>query len=251
VPVSEKDIELIQKYLAEQMSSKDQGLFKSKVKDADFKKELLFQSQALDALTDVDEESIISFLKDDTNQKGDIDETTKKTYKPFIYLIGILLTLALAAFLFNSNLGDKVNKSNEPLAMLEKYNQLYPAELITRGENQVVDKKLDEAFANYSNGKFQKALSLFNEINPASEKIKMYRANCLLQLKRYAEASELFQEMRSASDKNLKDNADWYYLMSSIGLENNEKVNSVLKQITEDQSHLFNKRAKELLSDLN
>jgi len=243
--LSDNDIELIQKYLGEAISDKDKLVFDSRLNDLEFKDELLLQSKMLDALAHHDTQEVTDFLQ---SEDAPTPIPGKRKWGLFVIglFVGMLITHFLIQYLTESKTTDV---QSEPIALVEKYNQAFPAEVIGRGDNLNENDQLKAAFAAYSSGKYQSALEQFNALNLKTEKIDMYKANCLLQLDNYTEALKLFSAIEKSTDKNIADNANWYSALSQMGLGQNNKAKQKIKDIASDGNHMFNKQAKSLLQE--
>lgn len=190
--LSDKDLDLIQQYLSEALTDEDKSNFDSRLEDTEFKEELLFQSEMIDALGEIDYQNTIGELKEGAITATEPSSTTnnepvkKGQLGKWLGILGIVAMMLLAGwFGFKDGKASKASHNFAELAL--DYSTPYPVAQIERGSS-TQKEIITDGLAAYANNDWQKAVEAFGKINPQTDKIKMYTANSLIQLKQYQKA---------------------------------------------------------------
>ncbi|MEM9834909.1 MAG: hypothetical protein AAF828_00320 [Bacteroidota bacterium] len=94
------------------------------------------------------------------------------------------------------------------------------------------------------------ALAQFRLVKPEQD-VRNWQAHSLFQLKRYAEASLLFQEMTQTSRGAARDRAEWYQALSRLAAGQEEEATALLEKMEElGNKHNFGEPARKLLDSL-
>lgn len=253
--LSENDIELIQKYIGENLTPQDKMLFDSKLENTEFKSELMFQAKSVDALIENDRKDVMAFLTDekDADEKSSdslVTDPVNKARKSK-FLLGLLIGMLFFFVIVNLN---KFMKSHEPkvdqMALVEEANMPYPFLQVGRGEGDD-DADLQMLNQNYSKGNYEEALTYFSSRMVEDEQLKLIEANCYIQIKDYKKAIPLLNNLKKSPDSKVSENADWYLSMVHLLDGATEKGKSILKDISNKKNHLFSRQANDLLGALN
>jgi len=243
--LSDKDQELIQKYLGDTLTPSDRPLFENRIKDAAFNKELLFQAQLVDQLEELDKAAIRKTLKE-----HDAATSSTKTNQPKINnLIKIILFAAFLALCWIGYQSMQHNQSPKDIQQLAAtHNYVYPPSEIQRGTTAT--EGYTTALKAYADKKYAEAASLFNLVEPKTETIYMYLANCYMQEKRYDKAEKIFQNLILSEDQAIKQNAEWYLAISALAQGNKELTKNRLNAIIAVKDHLFGEKARSIIKEL-
>jgi len=246
--LSEEQFNIIQKYLRDDLSEKDQVLFDEWSGDSNFRKELLDQVSILNAVEtsiDTDLKNEINSWSGTTNNLKDISSETKGKSSVIKYLV--VLLLLLGAFW--------IYKIYSPVEL--DYKQVYasnfqviPRENNQRGSEELYHLKYTEAMEFYGQGEYLKALDKLNEIEEVSPKIKSYKAICQMKLSKYNKAEVLWKEIEKEGDNEEIQNAEWYRLLISVYKSNQVNIDDQLEEILSNPNHLFHKKAIALSTSL-
>lgn len=248
-----KNFELIEKYFSNSLSDEEQIVFNNLLKnDLAFKEEFLFQKDLKKALSHNQRSSLKTTL-----QKFESDLEKEKVFplRKWMAAASVVLVLGLSYFLFS----DSFNNSSEKLyaEYFEPYrNVVHP---IVRGDNGSSIES--SAFLAYENGKFYKAINLFNSVsNKKDEYIRFYTAMCYLGLNDNLEAIDLLlpiatneaDEANDNSNLNFKTKANWYLGLAYLNSGDLNKAKSQFSLIANHPDNSYKKEAAlEILDKLN
>ena len=248
--LSEKDIELIQKYLGDTISAQDKLSFDLRLKDSEFQKELLLHSKAIDALAEQDRRSVVEFLHADKSvDTVQEPESQKKPAKNrwmlfgLGFLMGLLIVMGLKYFTTNE---DDNKAETTYMAAVESFNKPYPFLIVGRGEGEI-DPARQKAYEAYSKGEYRNALAYFENRVVENEDLNLVKANCHLQLKEYDQAIELFSNLKNSNTKTVAQNAEWYLALTEMLNGNIAAGKTSVENISKNNAHLFSDQALKLL----
>ena len=137
--------------------------------------------------------------------------------------------------------------------LLLEYNQPHPP--VENIDYKGLKKDDSEAYKMgmraYKNGNYQGAFNIFYRINPKTDLIMLYEANAQLQLRAYAKSKEILAALLTITVGNTKMNAEWYMVISELGLGNTEQAKVLLNPITQNTAHPFHAKAVKLSKELS
>ena len=242
--LSELQLDLIGKYISNSLNSEEKKVFEENLDNEEFRNELLLQGRIVDALGEAQDLELRKHFK--TYNSG----VAKKRFlsEPLVKYAAIFLLLVVAVFAFKQI----TTSSIDSFSLIEKYNAIYPAEIMQRGGDAGLNVGYMNALSFYANQKYDEAYLSFSQLDEKSSNINLYMSNCLIQMKRYTEAINLLSEMdKEVKSSEVEQNKDWYLAMAYLGNQNLSKVRNTLNKIAQDKVHLFNAKAISLLEELH
>ncbi len=245
--LSELQIDLIGKYISNSLSESEDKEFRAQLNDQTFRDELWLQGQMVDILSDAKDQELKEYLRQYRK-----DEDTKKSsffLEPYIKYAAVFVLLIGGFFLFKQFSGDT---SIDSLALIEKYDSRYPAELVQRGVGSEMSQEYKIAMSIYANQRYADAYAAFDVLKDQSPKIQLFKANSLIEQKKYEEAIDLLKSIEGDDIEvtGVSENRDWYLAMSYLGNNNIKKAIAQLEQISKSESHVFKGKAKKILTEL-
>jgi len=240
--VSDKDQILIQKYLADSLTTDELELFESRLSDDSFNKELMLQAKLLDSLDAIDKELVIEEITANTPK---INTNRPKAKSKLIWVIGLIIiaTVAWLAYL---------QLPTQPVTMahlVEKYDTPYPPAAVERGASTKQNKFITEAMAAYVNQDYELALENFGKIAGRAKFADFYIVTCFIKTRRYQKAIDMLVVLGHDIDPKVMQNSDWYRAIAYLGLENKPAATEQLNKIVSNKKHLFYSKAKKLLRE--
>lgn len=255
--LSENDHDLIQKYLVGKASDSEKTIMDSRLTDINFRKELTYQAQLIDALVIADEELVRKDLFREVVAGMDTSRSIKPDPKAVKKGISGIRALSIAAsllflctaiwFLFQKTADTTLNYPQMAAAEFSAF----PVDGPQRGTTNTVDEVYSAATVAYANKQYTAAIPLFLKLDPQNETIQLYIANCHLGLKEYSSAETILRTLINSSDTAISQNAQWYLGLSELGLDNLEQSKETISQISQNDSHLFHIKATQLLSKMD
>lgn len=227
---------LIEHYFSKTLSAEAQREFDHLLAtDLKFKQSFKFQEDLKTVIKKEEQTQIKQELRSfETSNK-----TFSKKYLKWFVAACVIVLLSLPFWQFGQPKLD-----NEALfaANFEPYeNVVHP---IVRGETSSSLKT--KAFISYEAKDYGQALNYFDALLIESDNatISFYKANVLLQLNRYKEAIEIFEDNTELSQK-LKSQQQWYLALAYIRSNNTTKATVLLNTVIESGN--YKKRAAEQL----
>lgn len=230
---------LINNYFEQILSAEEQKEFDLLLEsDAYFATEIAFQKNLKKAITRNEREDLRKKLK--------LFETAKpiskvKSFKIWYVAASILLVCGLG-FYFSQN-------SNSDL--YDNYYQSYPNVIAptVRGENSADIKA--EAFFEYDNGNYEKALVLFSTIyeTEKDDYALFYKALSQMELQKTTDAIASFEQIDLSKKNAFTPFVKWYLALSYLKENQKEKVIPLLKSLSETENPQ-QEMAKKLLKKL-
>ena len=169
--------------------------------------------------------------------------TPTKRYRWYGVAASLVLLIAFS-YTYTSN-------QNTPENLYADFSNL--SELPSLTQRSDADKLLSDAEQLFLNKEYLgavRSLELYNEkYNNQSANTILYRGICNLELKQYAKAEKLFNELKN-SDLLDKDKAYWYLALNSLKQQDIINTKKIL-QVIIDKSYYNHKQANQLLNKLN
>ena len=144
--------------------------------------------------------------------------------------------------------------AQDPQSLLDKYNQPFPGipqdELNFKGLKEETRVAYETGMRAYRKGNWQIAFNRFFRINPKTDLVMLYEANCQLQLNAYGKANEILSTLLQVTRGATKMNAEWYMAIAELGLGQNKSALTRLSSINSNPSHPFHSQGKALLEEM-
>jgi|GEM_PF-5335668 len=246
--LSELQLELIGKYISNSLSPSEDKEFHAQLNNQVFRDELLLQGQMVDILSDSKDKELREYLNAYAQDKG--KKNTSFFLEPYVKYAAVFVLLIAAFFLFKQFSG---GTNIDTLALVEKYDTRYPAEIVQRGAASEMTQEYKSAMSVYANQNYKEAYNAFNNLTTQSPKIELYKANCLLAQKEYTKAITLLNQIKGNEtiEIGIAENRDWYLAIAHLGNKDTEKSRELLVNISQNKNHIFNKKAADLLKVIN
>jgi len=252
--LSEKQFDLIHKYLSDGLNSSEKSDFNKHLGSSDFREELMHQARLIDSLAEADASLVRDSLQDKPHLSVVKDEPTAHrphrsphSSRRWLMLAGAFIFLGTAFWLMTQNQETQPKKSNL-IQLAETYDTPLPPGQVLRGtDEQPAQSKAMQAYANES---YEEALAYFRSNTSQSVLDKIYMSNCLIQLGRFEEAKTTLKGMNFQKNDKLKDDADWYMAIAQLGLEDEVGAKTILSVIAQDSDNIYQANAQKILKKL-
>ena len=242
--LSEHAYQLIHKFLSNQLGDNEKDEFRVLLENDAFRKELELQAQLIDALSEVEDQKVIELINGG-------DQSSQKTKKPVRSLFPLMMMAASVLLVFGLWFGFKDQFISQDIGLvLAEHSSAFPPDQLERGGGSKMEERYKEAMVHYANQNYDLANNLFLDIKPQTDKILLFRANCLIELQKFKEASVLLSKLLDSSDYNTRYNAEWYHMIALLYQGDKQNGLKALDDIAIEKTHLFYLKAKELKKDL-
>jgi len=239
--LNEKHLELIEKYLIDNLNEDELILFNDELKNEGFRNELLEQARHLDDLDFIVNEDLKTELLNSGTELKNEKPTSRKFSKWLLLGLSIIL-ISLLAYFFKTS-------EKEPIYLADNYFTPYPPDTNIRGVENT--KSFSNAIKFYANADYLQAIEEFKKINPKNENLELYLACSFLKVNNYSDAyNTLNQIPNSPNNPEIQQNRDWFKIISLLGLGNEKQAKSLLQNIINSDTHLFKQKAIQLLKEL-
>lgn len=243
---SQEKIEMIERYLANDMSEEERRGFEAEVgQDSDLASELERRQTAHKALDFLISEDLRSELKAMEAKEGKV-VTMKTKRTSYIYKMAIaasFLILIAAFFIFGP--GGQMSGSQAALAYYES-----PDYSMRGSTNQVVE--LTSGLTALSNGDFEEAISQLSSITSDAEQYisaTYYLAHAYFQNEQYGQAQERFEIVANSGDIRFLESAEWNLVLSCLAQENSN-CEQEIEKITSNPGHPYHQNTLMVVDEL-
>ena len=272
--ISEKDIEIIERYLMGELGEKELELFEQRIKtDKEFADEVFFIEDVINASKEEGrnefkkrlkavEEDVVNKTEHTVDEKmrekdSGMGKTTSMFLNKWMYYAAAIAAVIVAGLFIL--VPDRAGKK-----LYEEYFQPYPNEIIayTRGQqvpeefehfNALEYNSIVQAMRYYEKNNFTEALKLFEANVEQSEKnagILFYTSICQLETGKEEQAIRNLNYILTLSNPPLKKQAEWYLILAYLKTNQTSKANQLLGKISDIKNHPYAGKAKELLTKL-
>lgn len=171
--------------------------------------------------------------------------------KSIVYLFLIIFG---CSFFTNCKSGS-TKTTKDLITLAQEYNTPYPAidNLETLNYKGLKEESKDAYFKGmraYKNGNWQACFNNLFRINPKTDVIMLYEANSQLQLGAYSKSKEILTTLLSVTRGTTKMNAEWYMVITDLGLKDKAAALMGLKPILQNPAHPYHEQGKALMKDL-
>jgi hypothetical protein len=243
--------ELIDKFFSDTLSDKEVTIFNSLLQeDQEFKEEFLFQKNLKKALLLNQRETLKETLQ---GFEKDLKKESKIfTLRNWLIAATIIILLGIGAFFYMPY------GSQEPAKIYAAYFEPYRNIIrpVERGED---DGSIEsKAFQAYENGKYHKAINLFNSIeffeDDNSDYIDFYKGISYLAINKNEEAIDVLLPIATEIEKgdyDISQKANWYLALAYLNSNEIDKAKSQFYMIAQDNAFTYKKEeAGEILKKL-
>lgn len=244
-----KNSELIDKFFTDSLSSEDQILFNRLLQDdEEFREEFLFQQDLKKALQANKREALKATVSGFEEEYRHKKNNGLRSF--WLIAASVVILLGLGALVV------KIMNDHSPENLYAEYfvpyrNIVEPVE--RGGEANNLEAK---AFQAYENGRYYKAINLFNSLeNSEKNYIKFYKAISLMQVNKTDQAIELLlplSTLKKEGKYGCSEKANWYLALAYLKKGNIDKARSQLMMIEKNPEMTFKKKeAAEILEVLD
>jgi len=241
----EQDIELIEKYLADQLSPAERTQVEERLQqDAQFARRMELIAQTRQAV-----DSEVDLFREDLDKAFEEYQATQKPsisfyQSPRLIAASILLLLGvgLGYFLLQS--------SNDPQELYTAYFQVPQENLTVRDDSS--NGQLNMALEAYNQGNYQQALERFNLVLADSAEdygVLFYSGICMMMLDQPdASINRLKQVPEAAASYHAP--ATWYLAMNHLKKNQVQETKTILQGLAATHTGKYGKDARQLLKKL-
>lgn len=243
--LSENDIEIIEKYLDQDLSPEELVIFETKLSVPEFVAELELQKTALVALKAKDKAS----LKEELKQLHLKVKENQETPSPKSF--SIKYWAAAAVFLlFAVAIGFYLNQQRSTQELYMAYYQPYPADPMIRGSDTNLFNEAMNAYRskNYPNSiqKFEETLQQHQD----SVRLHLFLGNSYLNQGQFELAEKSFKVAAQSQDVFIKQHAQWYLALTYLKDKETASAIETLNRLVVVQG-IYKKEAQLLLEELD
>lgn len=241
-----KNINLIEKYLREELSDKDKQSFEQQLeKDTDLAEHFAVEKEIFEAVQIVAEEQFRGRLSKIQN-KNTIPKKIIPLYQRRWFLAAsVLFLLGIAWFL---------SPKNEDLSPNELFAAHYIApEFNVSRNNTVIEERLVLAETSYRQKDYAKTIQTLEsyQLSNSDTKLNLIIGSCYLEMGQLSEAVTIFERIQQQSE--LKDDATWYLALTHLKAAEMEDAKKELRKLLSNEFSVTQKRkskAKDILKHL-
>lgn len=244
-----KDLELIDKYLLQELTAAEQAEFEKRSQDPDFQEELKFHQDMQPVVKLAGREDLKADLKD-LEARIALEEQSPKREPKIVQMRRWLAVAAiLAGLIFIGNYF--FNSQNRSEQLFAQYYKPYPnviAPIVKSGEEVSDD---EEAFQLYQLGKYEEAELLFSKL-PEDEVSQFYYGLTLLELGKIDLAKEKLSIVSETIDARFQIPAKWYLGLVHLKKEELEQAKMLLEEVAKVSAYpVLQKDAQKILEALS
>ncbi len=272
--ISEKDIEIIERYLLGECEEKEVDAINQRIEiDKEFADEIRFMKAVINGSKEEGRNDYKERLK--TVEKDVVDEIEyavdedireqvsgegNKSHlmlnKRIYYVLAVAALIVAGVFIFIPDNTDR--------QLYEAYFQPYPNEVVPYTRGQQVPEEFEhldaleynsivQAMKYYDQGNYKEALKLFTGNVAQSENnagILFYKSICQLETNKEIQAIGNFSYILSLTTPPLEKQAEWYLALAYLKTNQTGKATQLLEKIHNEKSHPYAEKAEELLIKL-
>lgn len=226
--------DLIEKYLTNEMSVKEQREFEELLKiDPDLMREFVLRKEVDNAVVEDDILNLRDKLGDIMNEKPTF---SLKIKKPFIYT-SVAAVVVLLIMITNIHILPEKNQEN--INIFQSYYSPYPAIMSFRSvvDRTEVEEILYKAFCFYDEGKYEQASIWFNKVLNIDDRNYMsqfYLSICEIEKNNLQNANEYLNDLILKKDHVFLEHAYWYLALTKLKQNNFQDAESILEKVVQE-----------------
>lgn len=249
--LKETDYNLIDKFLRNQLDSKEKEIFNKKQKEADFQKELSLRKNTIPVFKKNGRETLKKklqhFEKNIQAEKQNTQNSSPRV-KPInrIVWLGMAATLLLLMGLFWWN-----NQTINSDELFAQHFEPYPNVIAPIVKSQMPSTtEYEIAFQKYEQEEYEDAIVLLEKINTTEG--KFYLALSHLGNKQEEKTITLLSDLTKEENSNrFFEASQWYLALAYLKSNQLEKANQFLDLITQNPKHNFHNQAELIQNKIN
>ena len=230
----ENKIDLIEEYLAGELSIREQTEFEELLRnDPDLMKEFLLRKDINEAISEND----VMDLRNKLNKIVNSETKVRNIYRnPFILssvaAVAIILIVISCFYLFS-------NKMVSGTEIFNSYYSTYPTISSFRSSTgqTVQEHMLSEAFNSYDDGKYSIASDYFNQIladDKSNTMAQFYEAICEIELENFDKSEKLLNELILKNNHIFWEQAHWYLALVYLKQNDIDNAKNIFKIIIKE-----------------
>jgi hypothetical protein len=240
--LNERDRYLIERHLSGLMTPEEEFEFASRRGDSEFDKELLFQFDLRNAISDIQREKLKRQLKSLGSPAQIKSKRIRFQNLTAAAAILLLVIFSLVALLTHNGADTK-----------QLYAEYFvsPPNVVAPVLKSVTDSvsSYDSAFRLYELGDYSAADKAFDLLE-GDEHVMFYQSMCMMNIGQWGLARTHLSSIYSAGGQYSK-NAQWYLVLIEIRSGNIKNARRAIQLITGDNNHPYREEAKRILSSLD
>lgn len=237
MPVTEQDLDLIEKHLRDQLQENEKILFREKMQNSAFQEELQFRQKLKKAAMHSGREELHRKFEewDKVEPTGNQTRFTRSWLNRAAAIILIFATATVIFWVLNLNTPGKLYREfYEPYA-----NLLDPLQKGSSPQSASISQL-------YEQKRYQAVL----ERSPQDSLRLFYFGLTKLEVKETTDAIEILEQISKAPENRFSQAASWYLALAYLQDGNKDASKKVLNSICGQPNHSFKDAATELLSKL-
>lgn len=247
--MNEKNDELLDKFLRGEAS--EEG--KARINQGEFQDELVFRKNLQNALGD-ESRSMMKRRLVNLDQKI----VARQRMNQLFMMIGIATGVVLIGYLIWSNISKK--QADETQESIEEIStQIFASNFepypnivapIVKSDNDVSDR--EKAFQAYEQGDYATASKLLNQLVVENQDTTALFYEAIILLREGASEAVIpkLQAVMNASSTTFQQPAQWYLALGHLKAYDIDNAKLLLEQIVEDETHLYKRKAEQVLEKL-
>ncbi len=240
--ISENAYNLIHLYLTDKLTDKDKALFEEYRKKSEFRNELSKQSKIIASLDKVRDKNIRNFIGNidaKNNSKKPQKQKTKSKLIPI--LLASLLFISLVIFSLLSYLRPTTNEQ-----IFAEFYRPYPVENFERSADGQNENSNIKAIKLYANDDFNGALNLLDTMELEDDRLKLYKAICLIETRNLSEAKIVLNDLSSSEKLSYREEAEWYIALIHYKNDDRDSFQIITNKINTMPLHRYYNELKKI-----
>ncbi len=248
MPITDKDIALIERHIDGQLTEEEAASFSQKSADSDFAAAVQAHQLSVDAIRLAGRDRLLRVL--DTAEAQFSQITTPPQYKR-LFSIRIWATAATILLLVSVGLWLFIGRETKTERLFAENFKPYASSIGQIERSAPAKDLLSRAFQHYDNHEYPQAILLFEQVNDENKNIAaFYKGNTLLAEGEAVSAVPIFESLTNQVSFVFKEQAEWYLALSFLKENRVVECLGLLHKIAQNPQHPFNKESVNLLSHL-
>jgi len=244
----ERDIELAEKYAIQRMNSDEAAAFERRLEaDPELQKTVVAFQELMSSLKAADKNQLSEILRQQ-EEKINTHKQHKKTFPKILIRIAAFLLILFGAASVMYYTVFRNDSSVEKLAI--QYKPTEPGLPVLMDNSESAD--IDEAMNMFRAEEFQKAQTAFAALlkqAPTNDTLLYFISVCYFELNNFPQAESYFKRVVSDSNPVWKEKAEYWLALALLAEDKKDESRILLLKIESDKTHIFSKKASELLRE--
>ena len=248
MPITDKDIVLIERHFDGQLNEEEAASFSQKLADSEFTAAVQAHQLSVDAIRLAGRDRLLRVL--DTAEAQFSQTTTPPQYKR-LFSIRIWAIAATVLLLISVGLWFFMSRETKTEQLFAENFKPYVSSIGQIERSTPAKDLLSRAFQHYDNQEYSQAILLFEQVNDKNKDIAaFYKANTLLVEGKVASALPIFEALTNQDTFVFKQQTEWYLALSFLKENRVVECQALLQKIAQTPQHPFHKEAINLLTRL-